>query len=567
MEIGIKSLTKRARLRSLLIPVLVLLAAAINPSFAAEKVLLHDGASATGPAVIPESTKNRMDQIVERAVESEGAIFVEENKISVKAPLLTALIQLHDDQSPYNIDAEGERPISLRDVLVTELANNLNIKISDADVQSGLWRFNSTLGNFLPSITNLFNYQKISGKYASPFGLLSNIDSPNMTIPSTVNWTFFNGGANLYGALQAKHQYKASKFELTRTINDMLLEGANLYYNLVLQDVLLQIRIKALETSQALLEKNQVQYQYGANTLLSVCQSETQASRDRQALISQQIARRKAAVALSTNLNLNEGTDLLITDRVVTQVRLVDGKSKISDLVQIAIDSRPELKRWEQLRLAAKDAIRVAFAPLLPQVIGSAGLATTAANVQSLTSAGSAVSSAGTGGFGASSFSTSSVSSQGSSSNNKRFNLAEIYQIGIGLQWNIGGMGLTDASKVRSARWEARKAQLEFARELTYVCRSVRDAYLESLDAENLISAVNSEITSARQQLKVAVVRLDEGVGTDLDVVNAQRDYTQALINKAQAIVQFNVAQVKLLRAMGRISVDNIVAAKPTAVK
>jgi outer membrane protein TolC len=63
--------------------------------------------------------------------------------------------------------------------------------------------------------------------------------------------------------------------------------------------------------------------------------------------------------------------------------------------------------------------------------------------------------------------------------------------------------------------------------------------------------------------LRVAIVRLDEGVGTDLDVVNAQRDYTNALIAKANAIVQFNIAQVKLLRAVGLISVENILTSKP----
>ena len=506
---------------------------------------------------------NKIEQIAERAVETEGAIFVESNKVAVKAPVLTALIELHENQSPYNLDANGERPITLKEVLVTELANNLDIKISDAKMQASRWMFRSTLGNFLPALTNQINYQTIAGQYASPFGLLSYIRSPNLTMPSTLNWTFFNGGGNLYTALQAKHNLKAARYDLARTTNDLLMEGAHLYYNLVLQDVLLQIRIKAVETSQALVEKNQVQFQFGANTQLDVFQAETQLARDKQALISQQIARRRAAVLLATNLNLNSGEDLLVTDRVVSQKRLVDDKAKVQDLVQIAIDSRPELKKWEQQRLAAKDAIRIAFSPLSPAVIGTAGLATTGAKVTSLASTASGVSAAGTGAFGAGSFSTSSVNSQGSTGNDRKFNLAEIFQIGIGVQWNIGGMGLTDTAKVQAAKWQARQAQLEFARELTWVCKSVRDAYLDSLDAENLISATSSEVNSSRQQLRVAIVRLDEGVGTDLDVVNAQRDYTNALINKANAIVQFNEAQVKLLRALGQINIDNLIASKP----
>lgn len=510
--------------------------------------------------------KNKLQNITEKAIQSEGALFLDQNSIAVGAPLLTALIELHENQSPYGLDATGEKQISLRDVLIDELANNLDIKISHSNMRKSSWMFTSSLGNFLPSMTHMFNYQTIAGNYASPFGLLTSINTPNMTIPSTINWTLFSGGANLFGAIQANHNYKASKFDLQRTTNDFLLEGAHLYYQLVLQDVLLQIRIKAMETSEALVEKNKIQYKYGANTQLDLYQAETQLARDKQALIAQQVARRKAAVALATNLNYDQGVDLLVAEHVITPRKLVDDKTRVADLVQIAIDKRPELKKWEQERLAAKAAIKVALAPLLPQVIGSAGLASTGAKVTSNNNA-SAASSAGSGAFGAGSFSTSTVAAQSNTNNGRTFNLAEIYLIGIGVQWNIGGMGLTDSAKVQAAKWQARKAQQEFARELTWVCRSVRDAYLDSEDAENLIAATSAAVNSSREQLKVAVVRLHEAVGTDLDVVNAQRDYTNSLIDKANAIVQYNEAQIKLLRALGVISVDTVTAGKPLLQK
>jgi OMF family outer membrane factor len=517
------------------------------------------------PAINASETSqtNKLDAIMKQSEYSESGIFVEENKVSVKAPLLTALIELHPNMSPYNLDAIGGQQITLRDVLLQELRNNLDIGISQTETQTFKWNYRSILGGFLPNITNQFNYQGITGRYASPFGVLSSLSTPYMTIPSGLNWNFFDSGT-IFGAQQAKHQYKAAKFDLQRTTNDLLLEGTHLYYQMVLQEVLLQIRIKAVETSEALVEKNQIQNKFGANTQLDLLQAQTQLARDQQALISQQVARRKSAVALATNLNLNSGADLLLSDRVVSQVRLVADNAKIADLVQIAIDNRPELKKWEEERLAAKAAIRLAFAPLLPTVTGSAGLATTGARVSPITSNASAASAAGTGAFGTGSFSTSTVASTGPNSSAKSFNLAEIYLIGIGVQWNIGGLGLTQAAQVKAARSLAREAQLKFARELSWVCKQVRDAYLDSIEAEKLIEATNAEVRSSRQQLKVAVIRLQEGVGTDLDVVNAQRDFTGALIAKANSIVQFNEAQAQLLRALGKISVDGLTSARTT---
>ena len=375
--------------------------------------------------------------------------------------------------------------------------------------------------------------------------------------------TFFNGGANFFTARKTRHEFKAAKFGLQQTTNDILSNAARLYYDLVLQDVLLQIRIKAVETSQALVVKNQIQYQFGANTKLDVLQAQTQLARDRQALISQQVTRRKAAVALATSLNLDSGEDLIAGERTVSKIRLVDDNQKIAPLLQIAIDNRPELKKWEQLRLAAKDAIHVAFAPLLPQVIGNAGLATTGAKVASSSGIGSAVSAPTTGSLAVGPFGTASVVPIGTASGPKKFDLAEIYLIGISVNWQIGGMGLTDMGKVNAAKWQARKAQTEFARELTFVCREVRDAYLDSIDQENLILATTDEVNSSREQLRVAITRLEEGVGTDLDVVTAQRNYTDALISKTNAIIKFNQSQISLLRATGQISVDSATSPKP----
>ncbi len=505
----------------------------------------------------------KLDEIANQAEASEGAMFVDEDKVEVKAPLLTALIELHRDISPYSLDASGpSHPVSLRDVLNQQLLNNLNIQISRTNAQASHYQYKSVLGGFLPNVSNQLTYQGITGKYASPFGALTSVGSPYLTIPSGIVWNFFDGGNTIFGASQAKHQYLAHNYDVQRTVNDELLDAAHLYYQLVLQDVLLQIRIKAVETSEALYQKNAIQFKYGANTQLDLLQAETQLADDKQKLISQQIARRKAAVKLSTALNANLDEDLTISDRLVSPTRLVDDDRKVTELVQVAIDNRPELKKWEQQRLAAKAAIKLAYAPLLPTISGTGALATTGAKVVPI-SAAQASSSAATGGLATGAFSTTSETSTATGgARSRKFSLAEIFTIGMAIQWNIGGLGYTDTNKIKAARMEARKTQLEFARELQWVCKDVRDSYLSSIDAKNLIAATTAAVNSSRQQLKVAVIRLDEGVGTDLDVVNAQRSYTNALIEKAKAIVQFNEAQADLLKAMGKISVDTLTSPK-----
>jgi outer membrane protein TolC len=515
---------------------------------------------------LPEPDKHTLDNIRLDAEESSGAIFEQPDQVLVKPPLLKALIQLDNKLSPYGLDANTKpsRPITLAEVEKIALDNNLVVKISHTDQENYHWQYRGALGGFLPSMSNSISYQALTGKYASPFGLLASVDNINLVMPNSGSYYFFQGGKVLYGALQSKHRYKASQFALKGTTNDILYEAAKLYYDLVLNDVLLQIKVKAVETSQALLARAMIRYDNGAATKLEVLQARTQLSKDRQALISQQIARRQAAIHLSTALNLDTSEDLTVENRLLSKVRLVDSALSAGDLLSIAIDNRPELKHYEQLRLAAKDAVKVAVSALLPTVQGTAVAASTGARV---TSSGSgSQSAASTSGFAAGGFSVSGASatpSSGGGSSQPKYAQTEIFVIGVAVEWTLPGLGSIAAANVQSAKWVARKAQLEFNYKLARVYEEVRDAYLESLEAENLIKETTDMVESTKEQLNVAVTRMEEGVGIDVDVINAQRDYTSALVDKASAIAKFDSAQVKLLRTIGKISYDTVARAVP----
>lgn len=509
--------------------------------------------------------------IMEEADESFGVSFIKPDEVLVKQPMLKALIQLNNKLSPYQLDASTARTTQLGDVLKLSLQNNLDIKLSNADAQTARWKYLGALGQFLPSVSSGVTYETLSGKYASPFGLLSGVSTDHLSIPVVGTLPLFKGGQLIATAAQQRHAYKAAQYSLKGTTNDVLLDATQLYYNLVLQDVTLQIRIKAVETSAALLARNEDRYANGAVTKLDVLQSRTQLSHDRQALISQQIARRHAAVELATALNLNPDEDLLIDNRAVSKIRLVDEQVPVGNLLQIAIDNRPELKKYDELRRAAKDAIRVAFAPLLPSVNGIIGGITSGARVTSLkgsppTALGS--SAAGAGELVGGSFSTSTVAPTNnnlstSGVRGRKFTPAELFQIGVSMSWTLGGLGTVQAAEVQSAKWQAHKAQIEFSKQLAAIYKEVRDAYLDVINNENLIAETTEAVNSTREQMSVANIRLDEGVGTDLDAIHAQRDYTQAMIDKASAIINFNVAEAKLLRAIGRVSFESLTSLKP----
>jgi outer membrane protein TolC len=86
----------------------------------------------------------------------------------------------------------------------------------------------------------------------------------------------------------------------------------------------------------------------------------------------------------------------------------------------------------------------------------------------------------------------------------------------------------------------------------------VRSDYLAVLQARQSIDKAAATAASFREALRYAKARLDNGVGTQLDIIVAQKDYVTAVTGQAQAIVASNVAQAQLLHDMGIISAETL---------
>ena len=503
--------------------------------------------------------------ISEESNSNTGAIFVKPDEINVQAPMLKAMIKLDQKMSPYDMDASTATPVSLHDVLETTMVRTLPIKISNQDAYTKLWQLRGSYAGFLPNFSEEFSYEGIKGTYVTPVGEAVPINNPYLSSTSQFQWYLFKGGAIVHTMLGARDQYRASKFALNTTINDALLDTTKAYYNLVLSDVLLQIRIKAVEVARGVVVVNQDQYDFGTIPQVDVLQAKYQLSNDRQELIKQQVARRQAAINLATDLNLDQGIDLTLSNRMVRKIRLIDERMSPGDLLRVAIDNRPELKRYEQLRLAAKEAVKVAKASLFPTVAAVGSAIGTGSRVFNNSNSSSSQNNTplGAGASIGSIFSSSDLPLTSSSNGGKRWTGRSLFLVGVDVNWNLGGLGLQQVAGIQVAKSQARQVNLEFAKELNQIYGEVRDNYLSSITAENLIVETTDAVRYSQEALRIAEIRFKEGVGTYVDVLIAQRNYIAALTAKAHSIIDYNLAQATLLRAIGRNNVFTLTSNRP----
>lgn len=485
------------------------------------------------------------------------------NHVMIGQPPLNALVTINENVDPFLLEATGTRQMTLPDVAKTALDNNLDIGISGMDERIKRTIFWSGVGKFLPDINMGYNYNFLKGKANIPFGESPDalrFNNPLIITSAGFKYYGYRGGSILFGALQNRNNLKAARHAKHATTNDTLREAVRLYYDLLLQEAFLQIRVQAVETSVTQLQLSRDLKTGGMGTQLEVLQAETQLSQDRQRLIDQQVARREASIKLAEFLNLPQTVDVSPSTKYLQKIRLVSEKLPVAQILSAAIDARPELKQYEELRLAAKKQIVINAAKLQPSFAFNGnvfGIGQTLG--QSYENVGSAMTpitlaTAAAAGVGGSGDLTQRIRSR---------QITSLFTIGYQLNYNLEGMGSVDALNVHAAKLEARKVQLQQVKILNQVTSEVRRSYINALKTERKIDEAISQVKSATEELKLAQLRYQYGLGKNIDVLRAQQDYTSALIEKAQAIVNYNVAQVEILRDAGLMSYSTVTAQTP----
>ncbi len=456
--------------------------------------------------------------------------------IVLTKPELHALITIDQHMNPFSLESSAQLPLTLRKALQTAVEQNLDISISHTSERTQNWTYLNSLSKFLPDLSLGYNLIAGSGNVNLPFTRTATgpaggtattpfsqtpFNSPFNVALAGFSYPVFQGGKVVFTSLQNRNLLRASRAQQRGTLSDTLLAVTRDYYTLILNEALLQIRISAVDTSTEQLRVNRELYENGLATNLDVLQSKTQLSHDRENLVDQQITRRTAAIQIAQRLNADQGTDLIPEPRRIRKARLFSPNMTIAQLLTLAIDNRPELKQYEQLRLAAKKAIVVATAPLLPT--------------------------AKLGGY---------VIGLG------QHDLQPLYLLAFSVNWKIGGLGTYDLTNRGAATWTARQRLLEANRELNAVLSQVRNSLLQSLQSERKISEAEDEEASADEELRLAKLRFENGLGNNIDIINAQRDLTTAKIDYVQAVINFNIAQAQLLHDIGLTSIDNLTAGR-----
>ena len=320
----------------------------------------------------------------------------------------------------------------------------------------------------------------------------------------------------------ARDRYEKSRDSYVIALRDLRLETSTDYFNLQEADEGVRIGQASVRASLVSLRDARARFNAGVNTKLEVLEAETQLARDRNILTSKLGDQDTSRRLLASKLDLPQD----ITPTAATPARpLGSWEPSLQESIVAAFNFREEL-----------DSL------LLDISIGNSEANASLAAVQPVLSF----------------VNTSSTSRREGQSG--KTSLGDIdmddyvwdvqNSTALTATWRLFDGGRARA-EYRRSKQAAEESAYRFARTRDSIRLEVEQSFFGLRTAVQNIQTTGSEVLSARESLRLSQLRVQAGVSTQREVVNNQRDLTNAELRYAGAIRDYNTSLAQLRRRTG----------------
>lgn len=423
---------------------------------------------------------------------------------------------------------EGQQPrisgkLSIEDAVKLTLAHNkmLQQTLEERNIAEG--QLVSSRSAYLPNLGLAAQYQRqelvpsfdIAFPGAPPehvqIGTLNNYSAA-----LTVRQPLYAGGAITAQVQIARLSSLLADQTVRAVTQDVVYATETAYYNLLLSQHLVDISTEDVRAAKAHLDDVEKKRAGGVASNFDVLRAQVELSNSEVSLIRSKNAINIARANLIKTLGVSQDSDFSLSDEFVFAPINVP----MEEAVKTAFTNRPDLYSKEYQIRQQREQLRIARSRYLPNV--SAYFTNTWANPNP-TSFGSSVNEWG-----------------------------QIWQAGVQGAWSIFD-GFQREGEIMQQKARLRQAQIGLVDAEETAVTELTQAILSLENAAESVQSQQLNVTRATEGLRLADVGYQQGINTQVEVIDAQSALTTARVNYLQAIYQHVVAKLAVERAMGTI--------------
>ena len=480
-----------------------------------------------GMAAEARTTKIETDPaITQKAIVSEMNQKVAEKDVNFNNMLLQK--NLSTAVAEAVAPEAAKMDIDLKNAVVTAIQNNRSITIAElartqaeADVASAAaqknpslsysWQGTQTKTRKTPVTAAAAVGQTTDGRPIYGTVYTGAVTSANRTYQQgiSVTWPIWTFG-KVEGAIDAARYQKSIKdLEVYKTEADTKLNAVKAYYQYLEMIKLAEVQELSVGDYASHLTNVQQQFDAGVVAKLDVLTSQVSLANAKQQSISAQNNRDIAEANLNNIMRVPMNTSLNPLDKDFPEPEF---DITMDQAILMAQKYRWELVEADYAVKAAKATLRSHQAGYLPTLSVGGGYSWNKPNVSGLDK--------------------------------------DDWSIHGGLSWSLWDGGATSAS-IKKANAAVKSAEESLLQARESVELEVRQDYLNILAAKEKIRAAEASVIQAEEAYKIASVRYSSGVGTNLDVIDAELALNTARTNYITALYDYNIGLATLEHAMG----------------
>mgnify|MGYP003586207988 CR=1 FL=1 len=302
--------------------------------------------------------------------------------------------------------------------------------------------------------------------------------------------------------------FRASEYSYDQTLQTVRLDATTAYYNVLAYRDVVKLNKESVERLKAHLANVIAQFEVGTVARVDVLRSQVELANAEQLLIKSQNDFDVAVIKLLNIVGLPLDSDLSLKEELKYQ----SYSQTLEECLAYAMTSRPDLYQAAHMVKGAKGGLQAARGGYGPQVAAFA-----------------------TNEWGGETFPGSASSK---------------WTVGATLNMNILDSGVT-AGKVDQARGNLTNQTEQQRQTVLNANLEVRSAYLGLRESEKRIGTAEVAVSQAEEDYKIAQLRYQAGVGTNVDVLDSQVALTTAQNNYVSALYTYNTSKASLDKAMG----------------
>jgi len=416
--------------------------------------------------------------------------------------------------------AKDPNVLTLDEAVLTALANHPNLKAARERIGAQEAVLGQQMAAYFPTLTLNNFYETGQTRDAAAAARPSDARASEIfSSEGRLSYTIYNFGKREGAVEAARETLNATGHNYKTTVDSVILGAKTSYYILLGTQAIVKVREETVKNRELLVKQARGFYEVGTRAKIDVARAESNLYNAQADLIAAQNGVKVAWVTLKNALGLRELAERpLVEEAIMTTIPFTLEQAR-----EIAYANRPELKSFEAQRKAQDQNIATARRGHLPDIIFDANY-------------GRRHESGDEGPNG---------------KHHNTFPLQPAWSVGVSLNIPIfDGFRTTNRVEETLRNYHVIRAQEEAQRQ--QVALDVESAYLRLVELQERIKANEAAASAAKENLDLANGRYQVGVGSIIEVTDAQTLYTDAQTTYIRALYDYKIADAQLVRAVGQ---------------